>query len=147
MQETQEQVFGWMGFSPALLLDPVPATDNLLVRVARPGIDPETVREEAGQQLATNGSRRRRRGRGGETRGSETPSLEEPLPTLTAVLEPKEERQELITIPILPTFPSLLELPPETTPLPVNNQAPPAENPEDGGDESRRRRRRSSATL
>ena len=147
MQENQEQVFGWMGFSPALLLDPVPATDNLLVRVARPGIDPETVREEARAQLATNGSRRRRRGRGGEARGSETPSPDEPQPTLTAVMDPQEERQELITIPILPTFPSLLELPPETTPLPVNSQAPPAENPEDGGDESRRRRRRSSATL
>ncbi|MFN7740632.1 MAG: Rne/Rng family ribonuclease [Cyanobacteriota bacterium] len=147
MQESQERVFGWMGFSPALLLDPVPATDNLLVRVARPGIDPETVREEARAQLANNGSRRRRRGRGGEARGSETPSPDETLPTLTAVMEPKQEHQELITIPILPTFPSLLELPPETTALPVNNQAPQAENPDEGGDESRRRRRRSSATL
>ncbi|MFN7872151.1 MAG: Rne/Rng family ribonuclease [Cyanobacteriota bacterium] len=147
MQESQERVFGWMGFSPALLLDPVPAIDNLLVRVARPGIDPETVREEARAQLASNGSRRRRRGRGGEARGSETPSPDETLPTLTAVMEPKQEHQELITIPILPTFPSLLELPPETTALPVNNQAAPAENPEEGGDESRRRRRRSSATL
>jgi hypothetical protein len=62
-------------------------------------------------------------------------------------MEPKQEHQELITIPILPTFPSLLELPPETTALPVNNQAPQAENPDEGGDESRRRRRRSSATL
>jgi ribonuclease E len=149
MQETQEQVYGWMGFSPALLLDPVPATDSLLVRVARPGIDPETVREEARKQLTTNGSRRRRRGRGGEARGSEAPAVDEPLATLTAVMDPKakEERQELMTIPILPTFPSLLELPPETTPSPVNNQAPAAENPEESGDESRRRRRRSSATL
>jgi len=149
MQETQEQVYGWMGFSPALLLDPVPATDNLLVRVARPGVDPETVREEARQQLTTNGSRRRRRGRGGEARGSEAPAVDEPLATLTAVMDPKakEELQELMTIPILPTFPSLLELPPETTPSPVNNQAPAAENPEESGDESRRRRRRSSATL
>jgi hypothetical protein len=62
-------------------------------------------------------------------------------------MDPKEERLELITIPILPTFPSLLELPPEPTPLPVNNEATPAENPEESGDESRRRRRRSSATL
>jgi hypothetical protein len=105
------------------------------------------VREEARAQLATSGSRRRRRGRGGEARGSETPSPDEQLPTLTAVMDPQEERQELITIPILPTFPSLLELPPETTPLPINSQATPAENPEEGGDESRRRRRRSSATL
>ena len=147
MQETQEKVFGWMGFSPALLLDPVPATDNLLVRVARPGIDPETVREEARAQLATNGSRRRRRGRGSEARGSESASVDEPLPSLTAVMDPNQERQELVTIPILPTLPALLELPPLTTPLPVSNQDPPAENPEESGDESRRRRRRSSATL
>jgi ribonuclease E len=144
MQETQEKVFGWMGFSPALLLDPVPATDNLLVRVARPGIDPETVREEARAQLASNGSRRRRRGRGGEARGSETPGVDEPQPTLTAVMDPKEERQELITIPILPAF---QELPPLTTPLPIDNQTPPAANPEEGADEARRRRRRTSATL
>jgi ribonuclease E len=147
MQETQEQVFGWMGFSPALLLDPVPATDNLLVRVARPGIDPETVREEARAQLASNGSRRRRRGRGGEARGSETASVDEPLASLTAVMDAKEERQELITIPILPALPPLLELPPEATPLPVHTQAQLAANPEDSGDESRRRRRRSSATF
>jgi len=147
MQETQEKVFGWMGLSPALLLDPVPATDNLLVRVARPGIDPETVREEARAQLTTNGSRRRRRGRGSEARGSEAPGVDEPPATLTAVMDPNEERQELMTIPVLPTFPSLLELPPETTPLPVNNQAAPAENPDESGDESRRRRRRSSATV
>lgn len=147
MQETQEKVFGWMGLSPALLLDPVPATDNLLVRVARPGIDPETVREEARAQLTTNGSRRRRRGRGSEARGSEAPTVDEPPATLTAVMDPNDERQELMTIPVLPTFPSLLELPPETTPLPVNNQAAPAENPDESGDESRRRRRRSSATV
>ncbi|MCX5952625.1 MAG: Rne/Rng family ribonuclease [Cyanobacteria bacterium] len=151
MQQTQERVFGWMGFSPALLLDPVPATDNLLVRVARPGIDPETVREEARAQLASNGSRRRRRGRGGEARGSETPGVDEPPQTLTAVMDPQierqEERQELITIPILPALPPLLELPPEATPLPVHTQAQLAANPEDSGDESRRRRRRSSATF
>jgi ribonuclease E len=146
MQESQERVFGWMGFSPALLLDPVPATDNLLVRVARPGIDPETVREEARAQLASHGSRRRRRGRGGEARGSETASVDEPPASLTAVMDAKEERQELLAIPILPTFPALLELPPLTTHLPVNNQDPPAANPEEDGDESRRRRR-SSATL
>jgi ribonuclease E len=140
-----------MGFSPALLLDPVPATDNLLVRVARPGIDPETVRQEARAQLASNGSRRRRRGRGGEARGSETPGVDELPQNLTAVMDPQierqEERQELITIPILPDLPPLLELPPEATPLPVHTQAQLAANPEDSGDESRRRRRRSSATF
>jgi ribonuclease E len=147
MQETQEKVFGWMGLSPALLLDPVPATDNLLVRVARPGIDPETVREEARQQLASNGSRRRRRGRGGDARGTETPSVLEPFETLGTVVDPRESRQELMTIPILPTLHPLVDLTPALPVLPSENQAPPAEEPGDSGDESRRRRRRTSATI
>jgi len=147
MQETQEKVFGWMGLSPALLLDPVPATDNLLVRVARPGIDPETVREEARQQLASNGSRRRRRGRGGDTRGTEAPSVQEPVETLGTLVDPREGRQELMTIPILPTLPPLVDLTPALPVLPLENQAPPAEDPGESGDESRRRRRRTSATI
>ncbi|MCX5966972.1 MAG: Rne/Rng family ribonuclease [Cyanobacteria bacterium] len=70
MDSQQELVYGWLGLNPALLLDPVPSGDNLLVRVVRPGTDAETVLEEARQQLAAAGSRRRRRGRGGsEGRG------------------------------------------------------------------------------
>ena len=70
MDDNQELVYGWMGLSPALLLESPPPVDNLLVRVARPGTDPEMVLEEARQQLVAGGSRRRRRGRGGsELRG------------------------------------------------------------------------------
>ena len=58
MEPDQELVYGWLGLNPALLLDPSPISDNLMVRVVRPGEDPEMVLEEAG-------SRRRRRGRGG----------------------------------------------------------------------------------
>ncbi|MEI6358958.1 MAG: Rne/Rng family ribonuclease [Synechococcus sp. ELA619] len=65
MEPDQELVYGWLGLNPALLLDPSPSGDNLMVRVVRPGEDPELVLEEARQQLATSGSRRRRRGRGG----------------------------------------------------------------------------------
>ncbi|MEB3332997.1 MAG: Rne/Rng family ribonuclease [Synechococcaceae cyanobacterium] len=65
MDPQQEEVYGWLGLSPALLLDPPPAGDNLMVRIVRPGQDPEAVIEEARQQLAASGSRRRRRGRGG----------------------------------------------------------------------------------
>jgi ribonuclease E len=64
MDDTQELVYGWMGLSPSLLLDPQPSSDQLVVRVARPGTDPQQVLEEARQQLAAGGSRRRRRGRG-----------------------------------------------------------------------------------
>ena len=65
MEPDQELVYGWLGLNPALLLDPSPSSDNLMVRVVRPGEDPEMVLEEARQQLASSGSRRRRRGRGG----------------------------------------------------------------------------------
>ncbi len=65
MEPDQELVYGWLGLNPALLLDPSPSSDNLMVRVVRPGEDPELVLEEARQQLASSGSRRRRRGRGG----------------------------------------------------------------------------------
>lgn len=143
MQDNQEQVFGWMGFSPALLLDPVPTTDNLLVRVARPGIDPESVREEARQQLANSGSRRRRRGRGGESRGSEVGNVQEPLESPNTIMKPREEREELMTIPILPP---LLDNLPALPQHPLDNAAEPAETPQESGDEARRRRRRSSAT-
>ena len=71
MEPEQELVYGWLGLSPALLLDPAPSGDNVVVRVVRPGADPESVLEEARQQLASSGSRRRRRGRGnGEGRGA-----------------------------------------------------------------------------
>ena len=66
MDDTQELVFGWMGLSPALLLDEPPSADNVMIRVVRPGDSAEAVIEEARQQMAAVGGRRRRgRGRGG----------------------------------------------------------------------------------
>lgn len=64
MDSDEELVFGWLGLNPALLLEPVPTADNLVVRVVRPGEDADAVLEEARQQLAAAGPRRRRRGRG-----------------------------------------------------------------------------------
>ena len=104
MDEDQELVFGWMGLSPALLLDPPPATDNLMVRVVRPGVEPEDVIEEARQQLAASGSRRRRRGRGGgegRSGGSEASSFESSADNGT-------EAHAFMPIPVV-----------EITPLPV----------------------------
>ena len=72
MEPQQELVYGWLGLSPALLLDPLPTGDNVLVRVVRPGADAEAVLEEARQQLAAAGSRRRRRGRGGSEGRTDT---------------------------------------------------------------------------
>ena len=100
MQPEQELVYGWLGLNPALLLDPVPATDNLVVRVVRPGQDPEAVLEEARQQLAAAGPRRRRRGRG----GSGSPSEQSAHPTTA---QPTPERLPLsVDITPLPAEPS-----------------------------------------
>jgi len=71
MDAEQELVFGWMGLNPALLLDQPPSSDNVVVRVVRPGVDADEVLEAARQQLAASGSRRRR-GRGGRGGGSAT---------------------------------------------------------------------------
>ena len=71
MDAEQELVFGWMGLNPSLLLDQPPSSDNVVVRVVRPGLDADEVLEAARQQLAASGSRRRR-GRGGRGGGSAT---------------------------------------------------------------------------
>jgi ribonuclease E len=151
MDATQEEVYGWMGFNPALLLDPMPTGDNLLMRVVRPGCDPEAVLEEARQQSSSYGSRRRRRGRGGSERRS-TPS--DPAPSAN-----DGEIEEGVS----PSLPPAAEL--VTVEVPahrrsratdVRSEEPPkedslaAQSVEEAAEESgepRRRRRRSSATV
>ena len=73
MTPEQEEVFSTLGLNPVLLLDESPVSDNLLVRVVRPGEDPDAVLEEARQQMAASSGRRRRRGaRGGRGNGRGT---------------------------------------------------------------------------
>ncbi len=69
MDEHEEQVYGWLGLNPVLLLDSQPEQDNLMVRIVRPGEDAEQVLEQARQQMAANSGRRRRRGPRGNGRG------------------------------------------------------------------------------
>ena len=80
MEPEQELVYGWLGLNPALLLDTPPPAENLVVRVVRPGEDPEAVLEEARQQLAASGPRRRRRGRGGSGTGADGGAGSSPSP-------------------------------------------------------------------
>jgi ribonuclease E len=161
MDPEQELVFGWMGLSPALLLDPVPSGDNLMVRVVRPDADADAVLEEARQQLAASGSRRRRRGRGGEGRNG-APEISEP-----AELQEVSPMLEITPAPFETSFEPATETSP-FPPLPVavaepvaSRRSKPAEaaaagagageaevadgGASDGG-EPRRRRRRSSAS-
>ncbi|MCP9901898.1 Rne/Rng family ribonuclease [Cyanobium sp. Cruz CV13-4-11] len=175
MDAEQELVYGWMGLSPALLLDPIPTGESLMVRVVRPDADPEAVIEEARQQLAASGSRRRRRGRNGEGRNgsgeapetpeasdasdafeasdsSEAPYHHEVIPILEITPAPFEP--EAVPAPAepvavaLPSRRSSARSTPVAAPVPVAaSAAPPAaeEAPSEAG-EPRRRRRRSSAS-
>ncbi|KEF42360.1 MAG: ribonuclease E [Cyanobium sp. CACIAM 14] len=174
MDAEQELVYGWMGLSPALLLDPLPAVENHLVRVVRPDADPEAVVEEARQQLAASGSRRRRRGRGGEGRGAgsdaENGSGLLPGTSRPAGAEEAPETEDLSEILEIPPAPFEPMAAPEsatvaTVSLPRRRRSAAAVavqdvptiataavqteadvEPEDAG-EPRRRRRRSSATA
>ena len=125
MDEDEEQVYGWLGLNPALLLDTQPELDNLMVRVVRPGADAEQVLEQARQQMSANAGRRRRRGPRGNGRsagtGSGRPAAaaggDDSAPTtIVTPLEPDDHSQ-----PLLVEITPLLE-----TPLPVMSPEPEA---------------------
>ena len=125
MNEEEEQVYGWLGLNPALLLETQPELDNLMVRVVRPGEDAEQVLEQARQQMSANSGRRRRRGpRGngrsagsGPGRPAASGSGDDSAPTTTVTpLEPEDHSQ-----PLLVEITPLIE-----TPLPVISPEPEA---------------------
>ena len=43
MTDEQQQLFGWLGLNPALLLEDPPEADNVVVRVVKPGEDEQEV--------------------------------------------------------------------------------------------------------
>ena len=161
MTAEQQEVYGWLGLNPALLLESPPESDNVLVRVVSPGEDPEAVLEEARQQLAASSGRRRRRGRGG--RGSGRNGQSAPV----AVSEQESSVPDRVSSEAEPeTAPLMVEITPlEITPLEITPQVLPEqelpsvepeiaaiavaeeEKPEEELEEPRRRRRRSSATA
>lgn len=125
MDEDEEQVYGWLGLNPALLLESQPELDNLMVRIVRPGEDAEQVLEQARQQMSANAGRRRRRGPRGNGRGAGTGSGrsaasaggDDSAPmTVVTPLEPEENAQ-----PLLVEITPLIE-----TPLPVMSPEPEA---------------------
>jgi len=123
MDEDEEQVYGWLGLNPALLLESQPELDNLMVRVVRPGEDAEQVLEQARQQMSANAGRRRRRGPRGNGRstgtGSGRPSAsaggDDSGPT--TVVTPSE--QDDFSQPLLVEITPLIE-----TPVPVMSPEP-----------------------
>ena len=156
MTAEQQEVYGWLGLNPALLLESPPESDNVLVRVVSPGEDPEAVLEEARQQLAASSGRRRRRGRGG--RGSGRNGQSAPV----AVSEQESSAPDRVSSEAEPeTAPLMVEITPlEITPQVLPEPELPSvepeiaaiavaeeEKPEEELEEPRRRRRRSSATA
>ncbi len=153
MDADQELVYGWLGLNPALLLDPAPSGENLMVRVVRPEADAAAVLEEARQQLAASGSRRRRRGRGGgegrqgsfdaepDSRSpgpSEAQDMAPMLEITPAPFEPIASPEAPPEVPVVEAFTIVDVAPLEEAPVAAVVVA------EESG-EPRRRRRRSSA--
>ena len=150
MTDEQQQLYGWLGLSPALLLDEAPDSDNLMVRVVRPGDDADAVLEEARQQLAANAGRRRRRGRGGRGAGRNGNGSSPAETSAAAVITPPPADPQ---VPLMVEITPLEVTAPVETPVSVDavsivadvpsQEAPSAEDT----DEPRRRRRRSSAVT
>ena len=152
MTPEQEEVYGTLGLNPLLLLDEPPESDNVMVRIVRPGEDADTVLEQARQQLAASAGRRRRRGgRGGRgsTRGNGVPTpvaSDEPLVEIAPLTDhggANAVEDQPLMVEITPLVVTEVA---EPAPAPVAVEAEPAvETPEPEVEEPRRRRRRTSA--
>ena len=155
MTPEQEEVFSTLGLNPVLLLDESPASDNLLVRVVRPGEDADAVLEEARQQLAASSGRRRRRGaRGGRGNGRGTVAAESAppvsLPASTSVDSDKDVAPVEVA-PLMVEITPLESVQPEPSPSPPTVSIEPSVSADTSAtpaleeEEPRRRRRRRSA--
>ena len=121
MTPEQEEVFSTLGLNPVLLLDELPASDNLLVRVVRPGEDADAVLEEARQQLAASAGRRRRRGaRGGRGNGRGTVAAESAPPVSLLASTSFDPDKDVAPVAVAPVEVAPVEVAPlmvEITPL------------------------------
>ena len=149
MTDEQQEVYSWLGLNPALLLDEPPESDNVVVRVVRPGEDEAEVLEEARQQLAASAGRRRRRGSrgaGGRSVVRADSAQPEPMPvSLKPEVDRSQQRED--DQPLMVEITPLESVSPATV---VLDQEPVAEvvettQPAEDVEEPRRRRRRSSA--
>ncbi len=154
MTDEQQQLFGWLGLNPALLLDELPEADNVVVRVVRPGEDEQEVLEAARQQMAASSGRRRRRGgrggRSGTRNGSSQPAAPPAAETPVVVTSSAPDESAPLMVEITPLEavtnltisepePTIITEPAEQEPEAVAETAEP--------EEPRRRRRRSSAVA
>lgn len=150
MTDEQQEVYSWLGLNPVLLLEEPPESDNVVVRVVRPGEDEAEVLEEARQQLAATAGRRRRRGSrgaGGRSVVRSGATQPEPIavpltPEISLPQQSEDDAQPLMVeiTPLESVSPVTVVLDQEPVPEVVDSTQP-AEDVE----EPRRRRRRSSA--
>ena len=150
MTDEQQEVYSWLGLNPALLLEEPPESDNVVVRVVRPGEDEAEVLEEARQQLAATSGRRRRRGSrgaGGRSVVRSVATQPEPIavpltPEISLPQQSEDDAQPLMVeiTPLESVSPVTVVLDQEPVPEVVESTQL-AEDVE----EPRRRRRRSSA--
>ena len=150
MTDEQQEVYSWLGLNPSLLLEEPPESDNVVVRVVRPGEDEAEVLEEARQQLAATAGRRRRRGSrgaGGRSVVRSGATQPEPIavpltPEISLPQQSEDDAQPLMVeiTPLESVSPVTVVLDQEPVPEVVESTQP-AEDVE----EPRRRRRRSSA--
>ena len=149
MTDEQQEVYSWLGLNPALLLSEPPESDNVVVRVVRPGEDEAEVLDEARQQLAASAGRRRRRGsRGAGGRSVVRAEVTQPEP-IPVSLKPEVDRsrQREDAQPLMVEITPLESVSPATVVLdqePVDELVESTQPAEDV-EEPRRRRRRSSA--
>jgi ribonuclease E len=148
MDAEQEEVYGWLGLNPTLLLETPPSSENAVVRVIRPDADPDAVLDDARRELVASGSRRRR-GRGGrgsvdaparatvsEITASEITVSDSPAPVEITPLPLRLQPEPVVTVSVSTRDPEPVAEAP----------APGLEAPAEDSDQPRRRRRRSSAS-
>ena len=151
MTDEQQEVYSWLGLNPVLLLEEPPESDNVVVRVVRPGEDEAEVLEEARQQLAATAGRRRRRGsRGAGARSVVRSGATQPEPIavpLTPEISLPQQSEEDVH-PLMVEITPLESVSPVTVVLdqePVSEVVESTSETVEDLEEPRRRRRRSSA--
>ena len=150
MNEEEEYVFSSLGLNPILLLENIPKHENIVVNVLRPGVNEEEILQETRQKLASNSSKKRRRGAKQYTSGLtkiETEANQSPITIDLEISTQEENKNEVITDSPVAEDPKKSQtiiddsLPPEIGSSSTEASQPGEEEIED----PRRRRRRSSA--
>nr|YP_009530786.1 ribonuclease E [Paulinella micropora]AXY63475.1 ribonuclease E [Paulinella micropora] len=156
MEPEQELVYAWMGFSPILLLDPLPSNQNTAVWVARSGEATEKVLEDARSQLASTKARSRRQINDNYASNARIGTVSVPgaisyvnaaevrkKTSITVQNSSSEERRSFANVSLSTKNSSLEDLPEKATPI-LPEVTIPAINSA-YGEHHRIRRRRSSA--